>query len=330
MLVEPQPYTFPPTSAFVANRLKLNVQLPFLIAPGCVINKADEQQIEMIKLQFASAVAPNNLGSLVSRYECDLEITEMEGGGAQWKWNPLLPCDFRYYMVDTPDAGHTSQFLHHAAGICEVPLDLVSMSFLGKYGEGGSGLRPLSLLNYAFYGAEVLKEVDLAALQEIGHVFKLLQAAAADAGAGERHPKAMKAVEMLDQVRLLPKFSSFRVLGLFSILELLISHNPTLADKGDSITHQMKTKMPLIMRRFDRPIDLASYFGSGPAAKIWEQLYGYRSAIAHGGTPNFTDARKQRNLKDANTANRFLEDVTIAVIRNYLREPDLYDDLAGV
>lgn len=321
---------FPPTSAFVANHIRITADLPFNLAPGCVIRKADRRQIELIKERLSNGLAPSMISRMISRYECDEKITQLDGGNTQSEAITLQHSDFRYYMVDTPDSIHTSMLLHHAAGICQIRLDLVSLSFYGQYAEGGWGHHPLALLNYAFYGGEAPKEVDLSALQEIGTVFRLLQSATEDTGTGERYPKAKKAVEMLDQVRLLPQHSSFRVLGLFSILELLISHNPTLADKGDSITHQMKTKMPLIMRRFDRGIELASFFGSCATEKIWAQMYGYRSAIAHGGNPDFTSNQKQGLLKSSDNANKFLEAVTIATIRNYLREPDLYDDLSGV
>jgi hypothetical protein len=71
-------------------------------------------------------------------------------------------------------------------------------------------------------------------------------------------------------------------LGLFAVIESLITHNPH--GDYDSLTHQVSTKIPLLERMFRKPLDYQSVDSSGTSsAKIWKKLYGYRSALAHGG-----------------------------------------------
>jgi len=123
----------------------------------------------------------------------------------------------------------------------------------------------------------------------------------------------------------LHSMSDFLCLGLFAIIEMLITHNPRLEDRGDSITHQMKSKMPLLSRRFDRPLPLSEYFGDTGSEKIWSSLYSYRSSLAHGGVPNF--GKDHRALVSKENADKFLLVTVKSLIRHALREPHLYSDL---
>jgi hypothetical protein len=106
---------------------------------------------------------------------------------------------------------------------------------------------------------------------------------------------------------------------------MLITHNPKLEDRGDSITHQMKSKIPLLSHRFDRPLDY-SIFQDANKEKIWSALYKYRSAIAHGGVPDFED-KELRVLKDSSNAKIFLKETVKALLRHCLKEPELFRDL---
>lgn len=316
--------------AFVANRMSITAPLPFEIAPECYLDRASPSQVSMIKKGLEYVVAPTMLEEVFARYE--MKVSKVADGYAAsgTKWTKLPESEWRYYVVSTPGNGTINHALHHAANISDVPLDLATLIFHGENGEDGRGHRPHSIVNFMFSHEVSTATLDATQLVEISQIYDLLIKGCAVVNGAMNIPKAWKAVEMLDDVTLLPHSSAFRVLGLFSILEMLISHNPRLEDKGDSITHQMKTKMPLLMRRFDKPVVLAAYFGEAKSDKIWSQMYGYRSAIAHGGTPDFKNLGAQGYLRSAENANAFLFAVVKATIRNYLREPVLYDDLVAV
>ena len=132
---------------------------------------------------------------------------------------------------------------------------------------------------------------------------------------------------MYDSLRMLSPNSEFHVLGLFAIIEMLITHNPKLEDRGDSISHQMQSKIPLLSRRFRRPVDYQSFFPGANEKRVWTAMYGYRSALAHGGVPDFN--AKLRILKDAPTSVAFLREAVKALLRHSLVEPKLYRDLRG-
>ena len=114
------------------------------------------------------------------------------------------------------------------------------------------------------------------------------------------------------------------VVLLFSVIELLLAHNPQ--GGYDSLTHQISTKLPLLQRRFKQPLDY-SKFGADET-KVWKTLYAYRSTIAHGGRVDFQKALKV--LKGPYLVSAFLVDATRAVLRHALIEPDLVLDLRAV
>lgn len=313
--------------AFVANQLEIIVPLPFEFATGHLLMRADSAQIEMIKRRLQLVVSPNNLAECYSRYECETIVQDMGNGARQISKRQLEPDAWRYYLVRTP-SDMANLETHFASSVSRTPLDLVALGFRGDNGSMGWGYRQIALAKYYGSIGEVAPQVGEAELREISDVYHLWQSVTSQDTPSAR--KARRAVEMLDEIALLPHGSSFYVLGLFAILELLITHNPTLTDKGDSITHQVKTKIPLLMKRFDIPIDTSQHFGECKSDTIWSQLYGYRSAIAHGGRPDFSDNQKQGRLVSAENAQAFLQAVVRALIRNYFREPILYDDLSKV
>ena len=59
--------------------------------------------------------------------------------------------------------------------------------------------------------------------------------------------------------------------------------------------------------------------------RLWTRLYEYRSAVAHGATPNFEGRLKC--LRDHATALEFISCATVALMRQALEEPDLIADL---
>jgi Apea-like HEPN len=113
-------------------------------------------------------------------------------------------------------------------------------------------------------------------------------------------------------------------LGLFAILEMLITHKPDDNDPYSSITRQMKKKMALLDRRLRLPLSYAEFGKTASAEKIWSALYSVRSAIAHGRRPDF---HKARPLRDMIAATRFVRSAVRSVMRQALEEPDLVNDL---
>ncbi|MBD2510438.1 hypothetical protein H6G91_24700 [Nostoc muscorum FACHB-395] len=167
-------------------------------------------------------------------------------------------------------------------------------------------------------GLSLTQSIDDTILQDIGSIYldyKQLDET--------KYPDIKQAVNMLDELKNIPHNSKFKILGLFTIIEFLITHKPI--DTGDSITRQVTNKINLLSKRFSNQLDYSQFFVNTSESAIWKKLYAYRSNIAHGSQPDF--AKELLVLKDDSTAKNFLKLVVKMLLRHSLIEPQLYTDL---
>lgn len=108
------------------------------------------------------------------------------------------------------------------------------------------------------------------------------------------------------------------------VLESLLTHNPH--GRADSLVHQVATKMLLVDKRFQARLDYSDFDGSPDV--IWKKLYAYRSAIAHGGAPDF--ANDLRCLRDDKTVIKFMRAAVKSLALLAVLEPVLITDLKAV
>ena len=309
--------------SFVIDQIVIEGSLPFEFAPGCIIDKADPKQIAKIKEEFDNLLERSPFMQYRFYYEHET-IIEQTQNGISSHTVPLVESDWRYYVVSTSNNAYID--LHYAASISDIPLDLIALHFTV---DGSSkGWRSLTLLNhFQMCVRKPAKLVTQPSLNAIADIFKSWMRFKQTYNDQNTFPEIPRALGMLDQLSMLPAHSEFHVLGLFAIIEMLITHNPKLEDRGDSITHQMKSKIPLLSRRFDEPIDYSFFFSGVSVEKIWSAMYKYRSAVAHGGIPDFQGDLQV--LKNSDHANNFLKSVVKAIIRHSIKEPYLYKDLRG-
>lgn len=307
--------------AFVLNPIVIETELPFELAPNCFINKASHEQIKLIKEKLATLVS----SSSVTRPEYLYECAAIRQGENSFTYEPLKNSDWKYYVITSPDNGIININLNYVSNLSDVPLELGGLFF---YQNGGMGWNPAVLHNkFTFSAMHQAKKVTRESLVDISRTYSLFMEITKGIAEESEFPEILRAITMFNSLNQLPINSEFHVLGLFSIIEMLITHNPKLEDRGDSITHQMQSKIPLLSRRFDRPLDFSTFLPCTVEKKIWAALYAYRSALAHGGLPDFN--QKLQILKDAKNAKAFLIEVVKALLRHSLKEPQLYKDLRG-
>jgi hypothetical protein len=122
----------------------------------------------------------------------------------------------------------------------------------------------------------------------------------------------------------LPRFSPLQILGYFAVLESILTHAPNPDDRYDSITRQIKQKLALLNKRWKPPLDYSAFSGLSHD-KVWSKMYAYRSAIAHGSTPNF--AGELSVLGKAESADLLISEAVRKTICQALEEPQLLADL---
>src|SRR5207302_7818668 len=66
------------------------------------------------------------------------------------------------------------------------------------------------------------------------------------------------------------RIGHLRLLGHFALIEALITHDP--AESGRRLSHQVRTKMPLLMRRFHGPLVVNEFFAMPDSQQAWTVL----------------------------------------------------------
>lgn len=119
------------------------------------------------------------------------------------------------------------------------------------------------------------------------------------------------------------RINHLRLLGHFGLIEALITHEPGAS--GQRLSHQVRTKMTLLMRRFHRELPPRNFFALDDPLAAWTMLYRVRSCYAHGGTADFSTTFKQ--IQSVPKAFRFVRESLKRLIVLALDEPQLIFDL---
>ncbi|WP_432778269.1 HEPN domain-containing protein [Burkholderia gladioli pv. alliicola] len=313
-------YKFPRRWAFVAQPIVLDAGV-FELADGVFLRKANDSEIGVISRNIKKFVgSPFGLDPCFA-YEHDVKLGS-EGQLLDSEW--LFVEDYRYCVVERAEESCTFHEINLASLVTNCPLQIGFMVFAGA---GLAAWHPGIQSRFFDYAHPPLpifpKSVDL---EELRGVIDLM--AKNRIRYENEFPEVLRAFSMYQSLSYLPVESEFEFIGLFSIIEMLITHNPKLEDRGDSITHQMQSKLPLMMRRFSREISTSDYFNpQATVSKIWSALYAYRSALAHGGVADFD--RGLHIIKSADVAKKFLDSVVRGLLRHVLIEPQLFKDLRG-
>lgn len=320
----PEPVAFhniPGGWSLILNSIEVIHALPYEISPGIRLARASNEQVQKIKRRLESLLGDGHFG-WANFYECVFDKSPENPNTMIPR--ALAPDQWRYYIIETDDNGKMNIDLQHASNASLMPLDICSVQFMN---HGGFGWRTGSL-HYHFFSKTYEPPIGIGTdeLADLTNSYNQYIKITGGTGGKTEFPEILRAQELLDSLSLIPAYSDFHILGLFAIIEMLITHNPKLEDRGDSITHQMQSKIPLLSKRFAHKPKPGEFFGNASEKKIWSALYKCRSAIAHGGVADFGSG-ELRLLKDARTAKAFLLDVVRKMIRHSFVEPVLFRDL---
>lgn len=290
---------------------------------GYVLNKANNEQIQTIQNFIADYNKILHHG--ISHYEY---YPEPKYNG--FIFNPLEKKDWKYWVIEYPEI-NMKESVPFALGLSKIDLTVL---FSGVYngikidGKEIPGVvsNKLKTLNF-FYNTQfdILenKPFTKADVNEINSLFYLLQEFRKNKNSFDFIDKALQDYLNLQNV---PKNSTFRILGYFSILELLLT---VYRPKENSINNQLQTKINLVNNQVKEPINFREYFGGSDTNKlemIIAKLYQYRSDIAHG---NKSDFEKQlRIFKNSKSyIQEFLRDLTKKILIFAIEKPELTLDL---
>ncbi|QEG27574.1 hypothetical protein GobsT_23300 [Gemmata obscuriglobus] len=204
-------------------------------------------------------------------------------------------------------------------------MGMVVHTFPGSPAPCYGGYSNLARHSEAFWNSdEVFCNVTEADIDDMKSVYTKLKSGR------DTIPRLANALTQFAQLDSIPSHSALRFLGYVSIIESLIAHKSDQNNPADSLTNQVSKKMALVGHRSKLPIpyDLLGVKGTNKhtmEVQSWRILYSYRSAIAHGSKPNFSN--EFSCLRSPAIALEFITRSTTALMRHYLDDPLLMNDL---
>ncbi len=312
------------TYVFILSLVDISASLPFEIIPEHFLSRAEPGQIKIFKerLNMARPVPINYF--LYERSQVRQMPGEREGQIVYL--TDELPSDkWKYWIVSHNGTNHGIQNLQEASLLLKEEIELGFQIFSMAGISGGSLASPamVSYLSEAeeFSSSRSTKQITVDDLNNIRIYHSLIKGLNAEYGV------VKNAVKLFDDLRALPRHSDFRIIGLFSIIESLISHSPKLEFFHDSIKHQIRTKIPLLAKRFVRELNYGEFFNEGAREdKVLSCLYDYRSRIVHAGNSDIP-TELSGVLKGKNEVRGFLKELTKLLLITALKEPELVTDL---
>jgi hypothetical protein len=320
--------------AFLLNLFDPMFVLPFEIIPGFILRRPTENERCFIsEMSMNSRVAGE---SLAGPYQ--YRLTFNKGFGMSQERDPSK---WRYYVIEFPSI--EDRPLVTSSRSRKMPtFELAALISDAKFQwavTGWADCNPAhgmaksyspeflhvyqSYLHQRLMRYRTVPALNQSDCEDVRRVYERLSAL------GDAHSFILRACKLYRDSHHMSVHSPFRVLALFTATEFLVTHKPNPSETGDSLTRQIRTKLPLLNRRFDEPYGPEATFPD-VGAKGWELLYAYRSAIAHGMHADFKLPQKKggfAELQNAQSVFFFMDEFVRRLMRHALHEPDLCCDL---
>jgi hypothetical protein len=302
----------PRAVGLILQKVIVTVVTPELILEGVQIRPATDEEIERFKDVLGNSWLVEDYFEH-SRYE-----TEATG---RFGMEPLPRNEWRYSVIEERGFGDTLHLIDLIANITDVPLDCSKLRLVDTNAIQFSPSRIANIVK-GTHQSEPIYRLTTESLANLIYLYQTYN----EILDKELQSEIFRALTLYDDLGNLPDFSPLVVIGLFAIIELILTHQPRLKDNYDAISHQLRTKITLMSHRFEGAMDYDIYFGNNSNKKVWDALYEYRSLVAHGSAVDF-GTKELKLLKSADNANRFLRRVLRLLFVQYLKEPQLVADL---
>lgn len=300
--------------AFILNLLDYHGPLPLEILPNISFALADNfQKTEIINFLKTNG----SLGGLggPNLYCNRPELKRPKGA---WNLQKLPPSEIKFWVLNCDDINQLNSV--------EIPFLLTnaSIEWGATFYKGGRGFQLLK--TFHFFQSHLypimspLSDLELLEVRDLHELTQSLKGSLT-----ESNKSVIRVLRDYSSSRSYVRVGHQALLNHFSLIEALITHEPK-ATAGDSLNHQISTKMALLSRRFNEPLDASSFFKISDVQKIWKLLYDVRSTFAHGSE---LDLKKGplAPLGDFEHIEQFVHLSLKKLFKLALKEPDFIFDL---
>jgi len=232
--------------AFVATLLDPRCILPVEIVPTFTLRKANECEVTFAR-DFLKQASPEFARR--NFYEFNWSPPTGQLGGQQkaevWKFFVITyPRDAERWLSQEPTPYRRFE---DACYLAKSGLEWNASGDTPDFYSVGVSSNALAELNFELENhgldwqhAYPFSEVDVSEIAELFDKLLVVE---------DEHPDLRRAVSLLHELRVISPFSEFRALALFSIIELIITHEPARSGDDSGITRQIRKKLPLVTRR---------------------------------------------------------------------------------
>jgi len=309
----------------------VRVQLPIEISPTLRIERPTDQQLELINDLAGRFDAYGEVQTYYT-HDARFEPGDVVGSGSIHR-EPLPRERYKFLLLTFDGTGNDAHFFLQAALLVSPALQALFHIRTNKpFGRGertGWGWDDFRFNRVRMEWWESYKHVPPVLDESVVASYSAAFLARQSIGfSGDTAPH--RAIHIFELLPHMPGHvaSMFEVLGLFMIIEMLLTHQPDPKDPTDSLNRQVRNKVPFVFERMGRQIDYSA-FGDAKPKSVWAALYAYRSAFAHGNKIDFKSP-DLRLLKNEGIANAFLSEVTRMLIRFSLDDPKLFEGLKEI
>lgn len=308
--------------SFIPNHISFDCDLPLEIMDAYTITKANDEQIKFLELHL------NKLGYIVGNtnnlpYKVSYQLFQIPDETAQIiqiKTEPIDREDWKYYIVSHDNDGVLLYKFQLASNLLNQPIEFDIFNCDTHEDEYIFGYTPDLVFRFFSDNDLTIQHIhDADDMQFLKDIYLKIYEIETE------YEDIYKSITLLNSLRYLPKYNEFKILGYFTVVESLLTHKQTKTETGDSLSRQIKTKVPLLLNRISDGINYNKYFHEASEEKIWAKLYSYRSALAHGSNVNFNG--ELQVLKSPLEIHDFMIACVKKLLTHSLYEPKLVRDL---
>lgn len=315
--------------AFVASHLQVKGELPIEVLPGYQFRAASDAEVAVIRQHLESSIPSDRFGWV--QYDGIVKEQRQENGSS-FHTEKLPRENWKYWVLAFEDYNLKILDIEMLAQLLPVKFDIGFVLGYSEQSQQGTIIShqamPIhvidrySLPTQIYANAEVLTSDQIAS---IGNAYQSLKNLLPE------YKFIDRALRNLYDLRRIPEYSDLIIVGLFSIVESLITHHQRESETFKSIQHQITNKMILLRKKYFRPIPTDQYFSECNEETIWKKLYDFRSAVAHGSNAISFDNNKGDNkyqvLKSRDAVIAFVQNNVKELLQVALNEPTFMLDL---
>jgi len=315
---------------FIVSNLEISGEIPFEIIPGHTLRKARDLEIQ--KIDHLIEIALRNRALLWIPYDGLYHQVPTESGGTTLSRTLLPKENWKYWVIAYNGYNYRQFDIMRAALLLPFDFQIGTKILFSDENQNGQ------IVGYSYIQDHLVEKcndwdvvcmsptkIDSKELYRIGEIICLISELKEKNQEISNH--FLTAISRFEEVMKVGRKTDLIIVGLFALIEFLITHKPRLNENLDSITHQIINKIVLLRKRYSRQIVTDKYFSKATEETIWKKLYAYRSSIAHGSGFQFN--KDGVMLKNKYNVIEFLEENIKELLLLLLKEPDLVFDIRG-